>query len=216
MTELFVTAPESTPKGRVLLAHGAGAPHDSPVMQSLAEKIAHNGLWVARFDFPYMLRRRGDGKKRPPDRAPVLLAAFEDAVAAVRDQTQGLSCPLVLGGKSMGGRMASMLAAEKPGIADGLLVFGYPFHPPGKPDRLRVDHFPALKCPMLIAQGSRDPFGTRAEVEAMTLPGPIKLHWAEDGNHDLKPRKATGFTHEDHLSAAAAQAAEFVLTLETG
>ena len=143
------------PVATLLLAHGAGAPMDSPFMESLAEALADRGIQVVRFEFPYMQRRREEQRKFPPNRAPQLLEAFARQVASV--ERSGL--PLWVGGKSMGGRMASMLAAEGASEIDGVVAFGYPFHPPGKPENTRTEHLASLAVPMLICQGERDPFG---------------------------------------------------------
>jgi len=185
-------------KGTIILAHGAGAGMDTPFMDAFATGLADRGFTVVRFNFPYMALRAEDGKKRPPDRAPKLLAAYEAAIEAVRTDA-----PLIIGGKSMGGRIASMLAAEKPSLGlSGLVCLGYPFHPPGKPEKLRTEHLPAIPAPTLIAQGERDPFGGTALVSTLDLPDGITLHWAADGNHDLSPRKASGHTAEGNWAAA--------------
>ncbi|MDF1750448.1 MAG: alpha/beta hydrolase [Alphaproteobacteria bacterium] len=183
---------------RLILAHGAGAPMDSAVMTAIAEAIAEQGVSVSRFEFPYMQTRRRDGGKRPPDRAPKLIAAWREALAAVVSNQPGQR--IAIGGKSMGGRMATLLAAEPdaPEEIEAIVTLGYPFHPPGKPDRLRVDHFPALAgVPILMVQGTRDPFGGDEEVSSYRLPDLARLHWVSDGNHDLKPRKASGLTHAE-------------------
>lgn len=182
----------------ILLAHGAGAPMDSGSMNAMAKALAAGGLRVARFEFAYMAARRtGDGRK-PPPKAERLLPEY---VAAVDDlgPTNG---PLIVGGKSMGGRVASMVADQlyEAGRIAGLLCLGYPFHPPAKPDQLRTAHLADLRCPTLICQGTRDQFGTRDEVVNYPLSKAIELHWFEDGDHDLKPRKSvSGFTSADHL-----------------
>lgn len=181
----------------LVLAHGAGAPMDSDFMNRMTALLTERGICVVRFEFPYMAQRRTGGTKRPPDRAPKLLAHY----AQVLDQLSG-DGPVFIGGKSMGGRMATMLAAER--AVAGVCVLGYPFHPPGKPDRLRTEHLPRIDCPVLICQGERDPMGRRDEVESLTLPEVVQLHWLADGDHDLKPRKASGLRHEDNLASAAA------------
>lgn len=191
-------------KATIILAHGAGAGMDTPFMETFATGLAKHDFTVVRFNFPYMALRAEDGNKRPPDRAPKLLAAYQEIIEAVRGKS-----PLIIGGKSMGGRIASMLAAEKPELAlAGVVCLGYPFHPPGKPDRLRVDHLPAIPCRTLIVQGERDPFGGTALVETLDLPKNITLHWAADGNHDLSPRKASGHTAEGNWDAAISAIAE--------
>jgi predicted alpha/beta-hydrolase family hydrolase len=190
----------------VLLAHGAGAPMDSPAMTAAARALATAGFRVARFEFGYMAARRSEGGRRPPPRAETVMPEY---VAAVDDlgPTAG---PLIIGGKSMGGRVASMVAdplyaARR--IA-GLLCLGYPFHPPNRPTQLRTRHLVALATPALIVQGTRDPFGTREDVGGYALSDRIELLWLEDGDHDLRPRKAvSGFTAAGHLKTMAEAAA---------
>ncbi|MBA4180454.1 MAG: alpha/beta hydrolase [Anaerolinea sp.] len=172
---LLRNGPPSAPL-TLVLAHGAGTPMDHPFLAAFAEAIGAAGFAVVRFEFPYMAARREDGKRRAPDREPVLLQAFHDAASDVKP-------PLVVGGKSMGGRIASMVAGDLGAI--GLLVLGYPFHPTGRPERTRVAHLAELRTPALIIQGTRDPFGTRAEVETYRLSPSIRVHWIEGGNHDL-------------------------------
>ncbi|WP_409996955.1 alpha/beta family hydrolase [Leisingera daeponensis] len=191
----------------VLLAHGAGAAMDTPFMGAVAAGLAARGLRVARFEFGYMAARRSGGAKRPPPRAEKLQAEFLDAVSE-------LACtgPLIIGGKSMGGRVASLVADElfACGRICGLLCLGYPFHPAGKPEQLRTAHLEGLRTPALICQGTRDPFGTRTEVAGYALAPQLRLHWLEDGDHDLKPcRTVTGFGQEHNLNAACAAAGDW-------
>ncbi len=192
-----------TEGGTVALAHGAGAPMDSPFMTAMARGLAAVGLRVARFEFPYMRARRSEGRQRPPDREPVLRSAWLAAVEAL-----GGGGRVVVGGKSMGGRMASLIADEA-GVR-GLVCLGYPFHPPGKPERLRTAHLEHLRTPTLIVQGTRDPFGTRAEVEGYALSPGIRLVWMEDGDHSLVPRVSSGRTAEENLHTAVTAVAGFV------
>ncbi|MYA54490.1 MAG: hypothetical protein F4X89_13585, partial [Dehalococcoidia bacterium] len=120
----------------------------------------------------------------------------------------------VIGGKSMGGRIASMVA-EEAGVA-GVVCFGYPFHPPGKPERLRTAHLEAIATPVLILQGERDTFGRREEVAGYALSEQVRVHWLADGDHGLKPRKASGRTEAENLEEAAREAARFVLEVTGG
>jgi predicted alpha/beta-hydrolase family hydrolase len=185
----------------ILLAHGAGAPMDSASMTAAATALAGAGFRVARFEFGYMAARR-DGQRKPPPRAETLIPEYRAAIDAL-----GATGPLVIGGKSMGGRVASMAADEllAAGRIAGLLCLGYPFHPPGKPAQLRTAHLADLKTPAVICQGTRDEFGTRDEVAGYVLSDRIELLWLEDGDHDLKPRKSvSGFTAADHLRTVAA------------
>ncbi len=185
------------------LAHGAGAPMDSPFMATMAEGLAGPGLRVARFEFPYMARRRAEGRRRPPDRQAVLLDCWRAAVAALGDGAR-----VAVGGKSLGGRMASLIADEVG--AHGLICLGYPFHPPGRPEKLRTEHLAHLKTPTLILQGERDPFGRPDEIAGYDLAPAITVRWLTDGDHDWKPRKASGLTAADNWAAGIAAAAEFL------
>jgi predicted alpha/beta-hydrolase family hydrolase len=176
---------------------------DSDFMNAVAERISCAGTQVIRFEFEYMAKRRQDGRKRGPDRAPKLIARFHEVLAQV-----GPADEVVIGGKSMGGRIATMIA-DQAGVA-GVLCLGYPFHPPGKPDRLRTAHLETLQTPTLIIQGTRDRLGTRDEVATYSLSDAIELAWMEDGDHSLKPRKKSGRTLEENLDEAARAAAEFI------
>jgi len=185
------------------LAHGAGAPMTSPFMRAFAEGLANEGFRVARFEFPYMAERRVSGRKRPPDRAPVLLETWRAAIAALKPAN------LVIGGKSLGGRMASMVADET-GVR-GLVCLGYPFHPPGRsatPERLA--HLADLKTPTLICQGERDALGCREDVKSYKLSPAIRVHWLADGDHGFKPRRASGRSEADNWRSAIAAVAGFV------
>jgi predicted alpha/beta-hydrolase family hydrolase len=189
----------------VALAHGAGAPMDTPFMTFFAEGLAKRGFKVARFEFPYMAARRTEGKKKPPDRQPVLLDTWRAVIEEIGADN------LVIGGKSMGGRMASLIADEAK--VRGLLCLGYPFYGAGRKDKPRTEHLKTLKTPTLICQGTRDPMGDHESVTALTLSKKIRLHWAPDGDHDLKPRKASGHTHDQNLTAALDAAAAFLAGL---
>lgn len=187
----------------VALAHGAGAPMDSPFMQAFDEGLAEAGYRAARFEFPYMVDRRDTGIKKPPNRAPVLLDTWKEVIAEI-----GASS-LVIGGKSMGGRIASMLADET-GVR-GLVALGYPFHGPGKPmNPDRLAHLEGLKTPALFCQGTRDTLGSRDDVDTYTLSKSIAFHWLEDGDHGFKPRKKSGFTEEEHWQSAIGAIVRFL------
>lgn len=193
---LLRTGPER-PAATLLFAHGAGAPMRSPAMEAISDAVATNGLAVVRFEFAYMAARAA-GQRRPPPRAERLVGEYRAAVEALDDR------PLFIGGKSMGGRVASLLADDlfAAGRIAGLVCVGYPFHPPGRPETLRTAHLETLRCPALIAQGTRDPFGSREEVAGYRLAPSVELAWFEDGDHDLKSRKrVTGLSQADHIAA---------------
>lgn len=181
---------------------------DSPWMEAMAATLAAQGIRTARFEFAYMAARR-DGQRKPPPRAERLMDEYRDALAQLSPGDR-----VLIGGKSMGGRVASLVADElhAAGQVAGLVCLGYPFHPPGQPEKLRTAHLADLTCPALICQGTRDPFGTRDEVASYRLSPAIRLEWLEDGDHDLKPRKGFG-TQQVHLAQAAAAIARFAASL---
>ena len=189
----------------LILAHGAGAPMDSDWMNDMAGRLAGLGINVLRFEFPYMAQRRIDGGKRPPDPAPKLLECWREVYGLVRLHVAGV---LAIGGKSMGGRMASLLADELG--ADALVCLGYPFYAVGKPEKPRVEHLVSLRTRTLVVQGERDALGNRDAVEAYDLSPNIEVFWLASGDHDLKPLKVSGFTHSEHLASAVEKVAGFL------
>lgn len=190
-----------------LFAHGAGADAQSEFMTTVALGLAEQGIRVARFNFPYMQQRLLDGKRRPPDRAPKLVEYFTQLV---KENAQ----PVVIGGKSMGGRMASMVAAqgdtELNELILGVICLGYPFHPQGKPDKLRIEHLSAIEAPLCIVQGTRDKLGNKEEVNSYELDKDIDWLWLKDGDHDFKPRVKSGLTHQQHLASTINALAQFI------
>ncbi|TBA54328.1 alpha/beta hydrolase family protein [Rhizobium ruizarguesonis] len=204
MLDRFLLQGPQDARFTILLAHGAGAPMDSASMTAAANALAGVGFRVARFEFAYMAARRTLEGRKPPPRAETLNPEYEAAIAEL-----GASGPLIIGGKSMGGRVASMIADDlhRRGKIVGLLCLGYPFHPPGQPEKLRTGHLTGLTTPALICQGTRDEFGTRDEVPGYDLSDRIEILWLEDGDHDLKPRKTiSGFSSADHLATMAKSA----------
>ena len=191
------------PSAQLIFAHGAGAGMDSEFMVTMADKLAQLGINVGLFDFEYMQQAKAEGKKRPPQRAPKLLEYFHKVIANAEPDL-----PLFIGGKSMGGRMASMLACDVD--VKGVLAFGYPFHPPGKLDKLRIEHFPDLKAPLAIIQGERDTFGKKDEVESYPICDNVTTYWIPDGDHSLVPRKASGLTQQQNWQTAAEFASQFI------
>lgn len=179
---------------------------DSPFMNDVARRLAQRAIEVVRFEFPYMASRR-TGKRRPPDREATLRASWMKAIALRRDER-----PLFIGGKSMGGRFATMVADEA--AVAGVVCFGYPFHPPGKPDTLRVAHLEHLRTPTLIIQGTRDAFGSRDDAVAWRLSPRIEWLWIEQGDHSLKPPSRLR-AHADVLDEACDAIARFVRPVKT-
>ncbi|HYT32372.1 MAG TPA: alpha/beta family hydrolase [Thermoanaerobaculia bacterium] len=199
--DFLFDGPDNSPHV-VVLSNGAGAPMDSPFLNRFAEGLAARGFRVARFEFPYMQARRREGRRTAPDRQPVLREAW----LSIIDRLGGGS-RLVIGGKSLGGRIASLVADEAG--ARGLLCLGYPFHPPGQPDRLRTKHLEALRTPGLILQGTRDPFGSPEDVGSYRLSQVIRVRWIPDGDHSFKPRVSSGRTEAQNLEEAIRAAADF-------
>lgn len=190
------------PSYRLLLAHGAGAGAESPFMQQMKGLYAAVGIDAVLFNFPYWLKALQQQRRRPPDRMPVLLDSFREQFAAIpRD------LPIFIGGKSMGGRVATLLMDE---LQTPAVVLGYPFHPLGKPGTLRIGHLQTLTQPLLIIQGARDAFGTQNEINGYSLPSStLSMAFLEDGDHSLKPRKSSGFTLLDHQQRAVTLTLEF-------
>lgn len=185
--------------GRLLIAHGAGAGQDSTFMHSLRRSLAEKGVQTLAIEFIYMQQMRAEKRRRPP---PKIDGLIEEMSRWCDILSRPNSPTLWLGGKSLGGRVASMLAARNG--ATGLALCGYPFHPPGKPDRTRLAHWPDIDCPTLVMQGSRDPFGKRCEVEGYDLPANACVHFLEDGDHDWKPRRISGRSQADLIDEGAA------------
>lgn len=208
------TYPETGPpdaRWHLILAHGAGAPMDSSFMRDMSELLGKQEIAVTRFEFPYMAMRRETGRKRPPDRVPILLNAWRRAIDHVVSHHPDRR--LAIGGKSMGGRMATLLAAQsdRPEQIEALVTLGYPFHPAGKPERLRIDHFPQLgDMPVLMVQGTRDALGGHVAVATYPLPAGADLFWIETGNHDLKPLKSSGLTQDEALARASERISVFL------
>ncbi|MEM8700740.1 MAG: alpha/beta family hydrolase [Pseudomonadota bacterium] len=214
MSNFLWTRPDDESAATLLMAHGAGAPMDSAFMERLAGALAAEGIAVARFEFAYMAGRRTGGPKKPPPRADRLIGEFQTALQTLLRDSTG---PLLLGGKSMGGRVAAMLGGggSLPQRVRGVCCFGYPFHPTGKPDaEWRLSPLQESKRPVLILQGDRDPFGSKAELEAVTLPCSVSLTYLEDGNHDFGPRGKSPATLDGNIRDAAKAAAAFAASLK--
>lgn len=208
VSELLEDGPDDA-SWTVLLAHGAGAGMATPFLAQITGLLAERGIRVLRFEFGYMAARRHTGKKRPAPKAETLLPEYREALRAARSLVRGR---LAIGGKSMGGRVASLLAddAVREGGVDALVCLGYPFHPPGMPEKTRTAHLLDMVCPALIVQGERDPFGNRTEVEAYALSPKVEVAWIGDGDHDLGPRGASGFTRKGNLATAADAVSRFL------
>lgn len=191
--------------GRLLIAHGAGAGQDSVFLEQLRHALAEAGVQTLAMEFAYLQQMRREARRRPPPRIDRLV----DELARWCDTVSHNDLPpLWVGGKSMGGRAASLLTARD--AAAGLVLCGYPFHPAGKPDTLRLSHWPLIGCPTIVVQGTRDPFGNQDEVSGYSLPDGVALHWLEDGDHDWKPRRSSGRVQLDLIQEGAEAIASFM------
>lgn len=199
MSQWIVEGPENGPL--FVFAHGAGAGMEHDFMTTVAKGLVEQGIRVVRFNFPYMVKRSEDGKKRPPDRAPKLLEAYSEVIAHFA------SSPVVIGGKSMG-RMASLLAEHE--LVAGIACLGFPFHPPGKPEKFKGDHLASIDKPTLILQGERDTFGKREEFDEFVFSQQVKVSFLPDGDHSFKPRKSSGHTEAGNIALAVEQLSAFI------
>lgn len=204
MAEFIFSGPDDA-AWTLMLGHGAGAGMDTPFMSQMAALLAERSVGVVRFEFGYMASRRVTGKRKPPPKAEALVGEYRAAIAAVAGSMIKERGRLAIGGKSMGGRVASLIADElfAAGTVDALVCLGYPFHPPGMPEKTRTAHLADIKCPTLVVQGERDPFGNATEVGQYALPNSIRVQWLGDGDHDFGPRGASGYTRKGNLAAAA-------------
>jgi predicted alpha/beta-hydrolase family hydrolase len=186
---------------RLLLTHGAGQGTDSEFMQMMDKQLNERGIATELFNFPYMQQQIDEGKKRPPSSIAQLQKYFIQRLEACSE-------PVFIGGKSMGGRVATMIA-DHPKVK-GIACLGYPFHPPGKPNKLRIEHLKDIAKPVLILQGERDPFGKKGEVEAYPLSQMVSIEWVAVGEHSFKPTKTSGVSLAQNIAFAASKVAEFM------
>ncbi len=206
----MLNSKDNLSKYTFIFAHGAGADKDSGWMLAFDKLLSARGLDVIRFNFPYMIKRKLDGSRRPPDRAPKLLEAFTQQIELMPKDKK-----LVIGGKSMGGRMASLLAAEG-GLGreiSGVVCLGYPFHPPKRLDKFKGEHLATLQTPTLILQGERDPMGTKQEIEGYALSAEVEVKYLVDGDHSFKPRVKSGLSLESNLQIASDSVINFINSL---
>ncbi len=189
----------------LVFAHGAGVDKSSAFIEKISDRLNQRGINVLCFNFYYMDKRLVDGKRYPPDRMPKLLDCFNKVLAELTTEL-----PIYLMGKSMGGRVAATLASEKLANVNGVICLGYPFHPQKQPEKLRLEPLQQTKLPTLIIQGDRDPLGNREEIATYALSELCQIRFLADGDHDLKPRKKSGFSHQEHLDSAAELIEEFI------
>ena len=211
--EFLINGPEDAPM-TFIFAHGAGKGMSTPFMDRIAAAVADAGFRVVRFHFPYMENMVRTGVRKPPNSGAALQKCYADVVAHFKDMARYDPRSLVIGGKSMGGRIASMIA-DYHRVA-GVACLGYPFHAPSKPQKTRFDHLRKMRTPVLICQGERDIFGNRAEVSGYGLPETVRIEWIPDGDHSFKPRKKSGHTEENNVGTAAEALVRFMRELEKG
>ena len=196
---VYTASSTSTPVTTLILAHGAGAPQRHPFMIAFARGLSQRGIEVVTFNFLYTEQRR-----KAPDRMPQLVACFRAVIDAVRERAGAANDRLFIGGKSMGGRAATHVAVDDQKLRlDGIVLLGYPLHPPGRPDQLRDAHLPAVRRPMLFVQGSRDTFCTPSELKpvlASLSPLPA-LHHVEGGDHSFALAGAAGKKRQPEMYA---------------
>lgn len=204
LPKLKIEGPKKA-KSCVILAHGAGESSDSSFLSYFADGLVALKYRVVRFDFPYMEERSRTGRKRPPDKESILRDTWMAVLNEVSIER------VAIGGKSMGGRIASLVADES--RAQGLICLGYPFHPTGKPEKLRTEHLKNLKTPTLIVQGENDPFGRRDEVESYDLSKNIRVHWSPDGDHSFRTGRRSERTHEQNMKNALRAIEKFLFEL---
>lgn len=189
----------------LVFAHGAGADKSSDFMQTMAELLNAQKINVLRFNFGYMDKRIKDNKRYPPERMPTLLNCFKTVLSNLET-----SLPLFLAGKSMGGRVAATLVENKIAKVKGVVCLGYPFHPQKKPENLRLTPLQNTTTPILIVQGERDALGNKQEIEQYRLSSLCQVAFLADGDHDLKPRVKSGFTHQQHMQSAVQLITEYI------
>jgi predicted alpha/beta-hydrolase family hydrolase len=191
--------------GTIIFAHGAGMPMDHDYMRQFSLLLSQRGFKVIRFEFLYMQHRRETGKQKFPDKLDALVGRFKEVIDNCRSDICESNKPLYLLGKSLGGRVATLIANDIDPLLQlkGVFVLGYPFHPIGKPSILRTAHLQNQKIEVSIFQGERDKFGSMTEVLEYQHTLDVALYWLEDGDHDLKPRVKSGFTQLQHLSKVA-------------
>lgn len=192
-------------KSLFLFAHGAGAGKDSEFMVSMANQLESKQITVKRFNFPYMSLMTEQGKRRPPDRMPQLISFFKQQVSQVLSDPNYSEHSIFVGGKSMGGRVASLLADSLDNnlSINGIICLGFPFHPPRTPQKFRGEHLANIEIPTLILQGERDPFGSKQEVEQYQLSDKVSLEFIFDGDHSFNPRKKSGGTYQRNLEKSS-------------
>ena len=196
--EFLVNSPVKSPKGIFLLAHGAGKGAASPFLETIAQGVVNSGVRVVRFNFPYMEKMLQTGRRKSPNSGKVLRKCFSDVISHCIENEKVPSKYMIVGGKSMGARAASMIADKHQ--VGGVVCLSYPFHPPRKPVPLRITHLQTIKTPTLICQGERDPNGRREEVQQYSLSKSIQFRWLVDGDSNFNPGKPSEQSLQENMT----------------
>ena len=206
--EFLVNSPAQDAKALLLLAHGAGKGMATPFMETIAKGLTAAGIRVVRFHFPYMEEMLRSGKKRPPNGGKKLRKCFSELITHCVEHEKVPSENILIAGKAMGARVASMIADEHK--VAGLICFGYPFHPPRKPEKHRFQPLQVIKTPTLVCQGERDPHGNRDELRGIKLSKSIQVHWIKDGDGNFKPGRYSKRSLEDNMQDALETSTAFI------
>jgi len=201
----ILTPSIKSPKALFIFAHGAGADMHHEFMETITQLLANNHISVLRFNFPFMVKRAEDGRRYPPDRMPKLCTAYLSIVDIVNRDL-----PIFIGGKSMGGRVAATISENVLPDVKGVICLGYPFHPQKKPEKLRLQPLQQTKLPILVVQGERDALGNQEEINDYELSDLCDVIFLPDGDHNLKPRIKSGFTHQQHINTALELIIKFI------
>lgn len=216
MENTIISTIENTvenPIAQVVFAHGAGADMHHEFMVQVSALLNKANINVLRFNFPFMDKRIELGKRYPPDRMPKLIDCYKRVIndLAVNDTNQ-ITLPLFIGGKSMGSRVAATIAADDDisMLIQGVFCIGYPFHPTKKPEKLRLEPLQNTQKSVLILQGDRDTLGSQIEVEQYQISPLCQIVFLPDGDHSLKPRVKSGYTHQQHIESAVNALVKFI------
>lgn len=207
-----ITNTVENPIAQVIFSHGAGADMHHEFMEQIATLFNQANINVLRFNFPYMDRRKETGKRYPPDRMPKLIDCFTAVIKEFTPNNENLKLPLFIGGKSMGSRVAATLAGDEDIslFFQGVFCLGYPFHPPKKPEKLRLEPLQDTQKPIVVVQGERDTLGSEIEIIDYQVSSLCQFVFLSDGDHSLKPRVKSGFTHEQHMKSAVESIVNFI------
>ncbi len=209
--EFQVNSPAEDPKGVFLLAHGVGKGMGTPFLETIARGVVKSGVRVVRFNFPYMEEMLRTGQKVPPNGRNILRKCFSDLIVHCIEREGVPAEKIIIGGKSTGARIASMVA-DNHKVA-GVVCLGYPFHLPKKPEHLRIQALKKIQTPTLICQGERDPRGKRKEIRQLSLSKSCRIHWLVNGNSNFKPGKYSPWTQEQNMEDAIEAVNKFINTL---